>query len=131
MGREMPGLEKNKGGYVRKFLSAALLLTTTSCTPYWGWGPTSWVWTPPPGQLTLSNYRYDHAAIEAVVTAAPDCTPDPSAAPTGFILPFKGTRVLVAAPNADICWRRQVASGQWTDWNRAFTASGRFVDSQL
>jgi len=109
---------------VRIFLSAALLLATTSCT--------AWVWTPPPGQLTLSNYRFDHASIEAVVTAAPDCGPvDPSAPPSAFELPFKGARVIVAAPNADICWRRRVAGEQWTEWNRAFTASGRFIDSQL
>jgi len=110
---------------VRILLSAAVLLVTASCT--------AMIWTPPPGQLTLSNNRFDHASIEAVVTAAPDCAAatDPATPATAFDLPFKGTRVLVAAPNADICWRRQVAGGPWTDWNRAFTASGRFIDSQL
>jgi hypothetical protein len=120
-----------KGGPVRVFLSAALLLATTSCTAYQGWGPTSWVWTPPPGQLALSNYRFDHAAVEAMVTGAPDCAPDPALPGTSFDLPFKGTRVIVAAPNADICWRRRVAGGQWTAWNRVFTASGRFIDAEL
>jgi hypothetical protein len=117
---------------VRILLAAAALLVTTSCTMY-GWpSPTSWIWTPPPGQLTLTNYRFDHAPIQAVMTASPDCAPlDPSAPPTAFDLPFKGSRVLVAAPNIDICWRRQLAGGRWTDWNRAFTASGRFVDTQL
>ena len=130
MGPEMPAL-MNKGGYVRVILSAALLLATTSCT-YYGWpSPTSWVWTPPPGQLTLSNYRFDQAAIETMVTAAPDCAPDPALPATSFVLPFKGTRVIVAAPNADICWRRRASGGPWTDWNRAFTASGRFIDAQL
>ena len=117
---------------MRILLSAAVLLITASCTQYQGWSLTSAWYTPPPGQLTLSNYRFDHAAIEAVVSAAPDCTPVDAAVPaTAFDLPFKGTHVLVAAPQADICWRRQVAGGQWTDWNRAFTASGRFIDSQL
>jgi hypothetical protein len=126
----MPAL-MNKGGYVRIILSAALLLATTSCT-YYGWpSPTSWVWTPPPGQLTLSNYRFNEAAIETMVTAAPDCTPDPALPTTTFDLPFKGTRVIVAAPNTDVCWRRRVAGGPWTDWNRAFTATGRFIDAQL
>ena len=95
MGREMPALEMNKGGYVRVILSAVLLLATTSCS-YYGWGsPSSLIWTPPPGQLTLSNYRFDEAAIEAVVTAAPDCAPDPALPSTAFNLPLKGTRVIV------------------------------------
>jgi hypothetical protein len=119
-----------EGGYVRILLSAAVLLATASCTPYWGWGPTSWMWTPPPGQLTLSNYRFDHVNIEAAVTAAPDCGA-PATPSTAFELPIKGPRVIIAAPNADICWRRQGPGGQWTDWSRAFTASGRFIDAQL
>ncbi|HWD60288.1 MAG TPA: hypothetical protein VG308_18535 [Stellaceae bacterium] len=118
---------------MRIVLSAAALLLTAACTNYWGWGPTSWAWTPPPGQLTLSNYRFDQAAVEAVMAAGGDCTPgDPAAAPaTDFVLPLKGSHVLVAAPHTDICWRRQLADGSWTDWNRAFTGTGRFVDSQL
>jgi hypothetical protein len=88
-------------------------------------------WTPPPGQLTLSNDRFDHAPIQAVMAPGADCTQaDPSAA-TAFDLPFKGSHVIIASPHSDICWRRQVAGGQWTEWNRAFTASGRFVDSEL
>ncbi len=110
---------------MRILLSAALLLVTASCT-YWG------PWTLPPGQLTLSNYRFDHAGIEAVVTAAPDCAAAVPASPAAdFDLPFKGTRVIVATPNADVCWRRQVAGGQWGEWNRAFTGSGQFIDTQL
>ena len=117
---------------MRSLVSAVALLGLASCTTYQGWNPVQWVWTPPPGQLTLSNYRFDHAAIEAVMAPGPDCTPvDPSVPLTAFDLPFKGARTLVAAPNVDICWRRQVAGGPWTDWNRAFTAGGRFIDSQL
>lgn len=105
------------GGMVRIPLSLAALVGVAACAP--------------PGHLTLSNYRFDHAAIEAAATAAPDCgAVDPSAV-TAFDLPFKGTRVIEAVPASDICWRRQANGGQWTEWNRAFTASGRFIDSQL
>jgi hypothetical protein len=82
--------------------------------------------------MSLSNERFDHAAIEAVVSAAPDCSPgDPNVPPIAFDLPFKGTRVIEAAPAGDICWRRKTEAGQWTEWNRAFTALGRSVDVQL
>lgn len=121
-----------KGEHVRILLSAAVLLGAASCTQYQGWGPTSWLRTPPPGQLTLSNNRFDHAAIQAVMAPGPDCAPiDPAAPATAFDLPFKGTRVLVAAPNTDICWRQQISGGLWNAWNRAFTASGKFIDAQL
>jgi hypothetical protein len=113
------------GSYVRILQSAALLLGTASCA-YWS------PWTPPPGQLTLSNNRFDHASVEAVTTAAPDCAAaDPAMPAMVFDLPFKGTHVVAAAPAADICWRRQTGGGQWTEWNRAFTASGRYIDVQL
>jgi len=122
-----------KGGYVKALLSATLLLATASCTdvppPQFVWLPE---WAPTPGRLALSNYRFDHAQIEAVVTPAADCaTADPAVAVTSFDLPFKGTRVLVATPNSDICWRRRLMGGRWSDWNRAFTASGRYIDTQL
>jgi hypothetical protein len=120
-----------RGVGVRVLLAAGALLGLASCS-YYGWSsPTSWVWTPPPGQLTLSNYRFGQAPIQAVVATGPDCAVDPSTPATNFVLLFKGTRVLVATPNADICWRRRLADGQWTDWNRAFTASGRFIDAQI
>ncbi len=117
---------------MRILLSAAALLVTAACTQYQGSSFTSLFWPPPPGQLTLTNYRFDHAAIQAVVAVGPDCAPvDPSVPATAFDLPFKGSRVLVAAPNTDICWRRQVAGGPWTEWNRAYTASGKFIDTRL
>lgn len=112
----------SKGCGVRIFLSAAALLATASCSYF----------SPPPGQLALSNYRFESASVQAVVTAAPDCGALDSSAPaTRFDLPFKGTRVIAAGPGSDICWRRAVPGGQWTAWNRAFTASGRRIDSQL
>jgi hypothetical protein len=120
----------SKGGYVRIFLSAALLLGATSCADPMAWTPP--MPAPPPGELILSNNRFDHVAVEAVVTAAPDCTAaDPAAPALAFNLPYKGTHVVAAAPAADICWRLQTHGGQWSEWNRAFTASGRHVDMQL
>ena len=120
--------------YVRALLSAALLLALAGCEG--SSFPTQYVWTPTwfshPGQLTISNYRFTDASVQAVMATGPDCAPaDPSVPPTAFDLPFKGSRVIAAAPSADVCWRRQLTSGQWTDWNRAFTASGRYVDAQL
>jgi hypothetical protein len=110
------------GGFVRNLLAAVALVGAASCT----------LLAPPPGQLTLSNYRFDRASVQAVVTAVPDCNAvDQSMPAAAFDLPFKGTRVIEAAPNSDICWRRLVPGGQWTGWNRAFTASGRSIDSQL
>lgn len=107
---------------VRILLSSAALLATAACG----------FLSPPSGQLALSNYRFDRASVQAVVTAAPDCNAlDASAPSLRFDLPFKGTRVIEAGPGSDICWRRTASGGQWSGWNRAFTASGRRVDSQL
>lgn len=123
-----------KGGYVRVLLSAGLLLATAGCAgsawpPQWVWTPS---WAPHPGQLTLSNDRFTMASVQAVMATGPDCAPaNPAAPATAFELPFKGTHVLKAAPNADVCWRRQLAVGRWSEWNRAFTGSGRYVDAQL
>jgi hypothetical protein len=117
---------------VRILLSAALLLALTSCV--YEKNQTLWVpwWAGGPGHLALSNFRYDHAEIQAVMSAAPDCSPvAPDAGPLAFDLPFKGTRVIQAAPDTDICWRQMPVGGQWSEWNRAFTASGRSIDLRL
>ncbi|MBV8776427.1 MAG: hypothetical protein JO258_04445 [Alphaproteobacteria bacterium] len=114
----------------RALAAAAILLALAGCVPERNWSPwTPWAWSPPPGQLTLSNYRFDRAAVQALVTSTPDC--DAAEPAMLFELPFKGTRVIPAAPGTDICWRRALPGGPWTPWSRAFTAAGRAVASQL
>lgn len=93
----------------------------------------------PAGRLTLNNFTYDLADVQALVTRYPDCAVHPGMAPLAFKLPLNSTWIVPAPPGSDVCWRRAmapapVAAGTapgWTDWNRAFTASGTFVQSQL
>ncbi len=104
--------------------------------------PVVWIFgPPPPGRLTLSNFSFDSAHVEAVITGAPDCAPREGTATSDFVLPLNGTRVIQSVPGADICWRRAIEPGAaprtarstpaWTEWNRAFLSSGRSVDSRL
>jgi hypothetical protein len=93
---------------------------------------------PPPGRLTLSNFTFDNAHVEAVITGAPDCAVREGTAISDFVLPLNGTRIIEAMPGTDVCWRRAVEAGTapgaapgWTGWNRVFLSSGRSVDSQL
>jgi hypothetical protein len=126
----MGKMSKKEGGFVRIILSVTVLLVTASCISQNNWSPISL--STGPGHLQLSNFRFDRASIEAVVAAAPDCSPAaPGAAPLDFDLPFKGTRVIDAPGDATVCWRRQVGPGQWTEWNRAFIAGGLSIDAQL
>ncbi|HXP03310.1 MAG TPA: hypothetical protein VN808_04255 [Stellaceae bacterium] len=112
---------------MRILLSAALLLVTASCVSQNNWSPIT-IYAGP-GHLQLSNFRFDRAQIEAVVAAAPDCSAP--APPIAFELPFKGTRVIDAPGDSDICWRRQVGPGQWTEWNHALIAGGLSIEAQL
>lgn len=76
-------------------------------------------------RLTLSNFSYDQAHVEATVTAVPDCA---AAAPTmEFDLAYNGTRVIEAPAGSDVCWRRAGSPR----WNRAFLSAGRSIDSRL
>ena len=101
--------------------------------------PRFWPFAAPGGRLTLSNFSFADAHVQTVVTAAADCTPQPGAASSDFILPLNGTRVVEAMPGADVCWRRAVeaAPGEapvppgWTDWSRVYTSTGRTIDSRL
>ena len=96
---------------------------------------------PPPGRLTLSNFSFDHARVETLITPFPDCAPHEGTAASNFDLPLNGTRVIEAAPGSDVCWRRQIEPGRdqgvapstpgWTEWNRVFLSSVPVVDSRL
>ena len=108
--------------------------------------PLAWPFVPfvhptPPGRLTLSNFSYDHAQVQALVTPFPDCVAREGTATSAFVLPLNATRVIEAAPQADVCWRRALEPGTragaapstpgWTEWNRVFLSSAGSVDSRL
>ena len=115
---------------MRILIVSAVLIATASCA-----GP------PPPGRLTLNNFSFDKARVQAVITPHPDCAQREGTATSDFVLALNGTRIIEAAPGSDVCWRRALEppKGQekppsvprWTEWNRAFVASGRSVDSRL
>jgi hypothetical protein len=95
---------------------------------------------PLPGRLTLSNFNYDRARVEAMLTPYPDCEIREGISSTNFELPLNGTRVIDTPPGADVCWRRlepplaetpSPGVPRTTPWNRAFLSSGRIVDSRL
>src|SRR5262249_34393565 len=99
-------------------------------------------WTPEPssGRLTLSNFSFDVAHVEAVVTNSPDCAiRSEGDVPSDFRLPLNGTRIITARPGADVCWRRQLEADEvpenkgdgWTGWNRVFLASAITGTSRL
>jgi hypothetical protein len=95
---------------------------------------------PVPGQLpgprlTLSNFSYDRARVEATVTASPDCGAG-AVSRVEFDLAYNGTRVIEPPIGDDVCWRRDMATDratgpQWSRWNRAFLSAGQSVDSRL
>lgn len=91
----------------------------------------------PPGRLTLGNYRYALADVEAIVTAYPDCELHPDMVPIDFKLPLNATWVITAPPGMDVCWRRSLPPTAkapkpvWTPWNRDYTGTGRSIDSEL
>ena len=115
---------------MRILIVSALLIATASCA-----------WAPPPGRLTLNNFSFDKAHVQAVITPYPDCAEREGTATSDFVLALNGTRIIDAAPGSDVCWRRALEPSKdpaarpsapgWTEWNRAFVASGRSVDSRL
>jgi hypothetical protein len=108
--------------------------------------PFSWLGAPDPGgRLTLSNFSYDTARVQAVLTDRADCAVADPAAAADFVMPLNATRIIPTPAGVDVCWRREVpatASSQvvrgpapampgWADWNRSYTGSGRFIDARL
>jgi len=93
------------------------------------------------GRVTLSNFSYDNARVQAVVTPYADCEVHPGTTSSDFEMPLNATRIIAARPGADVCWRRELPPGPqpngpelvsgWTGWARVFTASGHAIDSQL
>jgi hypothetical protein len=111
--------------------------------PTWPVWPMLFNQPAPPGRFTLSNFDFDGVRVQTVVTSAADCAPSDPQSAAEFYMPLNATRVIVPPRGQDVCWRRQVQAqrlneggtttftGAWAPWNRAFTASGRFIDSQL
>ena len=118
-----------------------LLLGTASCTAdWWPLPPALIAPGPRPGRLTLSNFSYDRARVETLVTPYPDCALREGIATANFDLPLNGTKVIDTPAGSDVCWRRlepplaeSVPPGvpRETPWNRAYLSSGRTVDLQL
>jgi len=113
---------------LRAAVIPAALLTLVSCA------------APGSGRVTLSNFVYDRARVETLVTSFPDCELRVGMTVTSFELPLNGTRVIDTPVGSDVCWRRiEPPFAEATPpgvpstppWNRAFTASGRIVDTRL
>ena len=72
---------------MRRMLVPIVLLGLVSCTA-------------PPGRLTLSNFNYDRARVETMITPYPDCELHEGMSTTNFELPLNGTRVVDTLPGA-------------------------------
>jgi len=116
------------------------------------YAPNPWLWLfpafafapePGPGRVTLNNFSFDGARVQAIVTPFPDCQERPGASLSEFEIPLNGTRIIDSPVGADVCWRRALPQGPsptrpgveivsgWTEWSRVFTSSGRSIDSRL
>ena len=127
---------------MRTLLFPVALLGLVSCTAEW-WPAPPALTAPPPraGRLTLSNFIYDLARVETFITPFPDCELRVGLEMARFELPLNGTRVIDTPVGADVCWRRvepplaeEAPPGAVRPpipWNRAYTTSGRIVDTRL
>lgn len=113
---------------MRVIPAAAVLLSLAVCAP-----PGARA-----GELLLSNPSTARARVEAVVTTNASCARHGRGVvwASEFWLPPGATRFIAAPRGADVCWRRAVVKPApdeaiWSDWNRALTASGRIIDSEL
>ncbi|HTV89388.1 MAG TPA: hypothetical protein VME41_10270 [Stellaceae bacterium] len=98
-----------------------------------------------PGRLTLSNFTFPLADLQAIVTPYPDCAAHPGIVPEDFKLPRNGTWIIPTPAGSDVCWRRLapgapaqgVAQGVAlsvpvaAEWNHAYTAGGGFITARL
>ncbi|HEX5455198.1 MAG TPA: hypothetical protein VFX06_15530 [Stellaceae bacterium] len=95
-----------------------------------------------PGRMTLSNFTFGLAHVEALITPYPDCVVRTGMVPIDIKLPLNSTWIISAPPGRDVCWRRKlerirpgaeltVAPGGWGPWNRVFTSFGHSVDARL
>jgi hypothetical protein len=127
---------------MRTLLIPVALLGLVSCTAEWWPAPAALTAPPPrPGRLTLSNFIYDLARVETFVTPYPDCELRVGLEMARFELPLNGTRVIDTPVGSDVCWRRvepplaeEAPPGAVRPpipWNRAYTTSGRIVDTRL
>jgi hypothetical protein len=150
-----------EGDFVRILLASAVLAMTAACvmapppeaaaspqatavpaSSWWPFYPPSVQFFPPaPVRLTLSNFSYDAARVQILITPYADCAVRENT-PTGdFVLPLNGTRIVEGLPGSDVCWRRAVAvegdqarrsdTPGWSQWNRAYLTSGRSIDARL
>jgi protein-S-isoprenylcysteine O-methyltransferase Ste14 len=86
-----------------------------------------------PGRLSLSNFAFDRAEVETIVTSGPYCavrTPGYIAA-ARFTLPLNGTRVIDTPPGAGVCWRHSAETGGWSGWSRISPTPGETTDATL
>lgn len=93
---------------------------------------------PQSARLTLSNFRFDLADVEAVITPYPDCGPHPDLTPLDMKVPLNGTWVIQAPAGPDVCWRLHLppapgarVAPEWGDWSRVYMWPGHSIDSQL
>src|SRR5579863_1921813 len=93
----------------------------------------------PPGTLLISNPGPGHVAVEAIVTANPDCNP-PGGGVYGksrFSLPPDGTRFISVPLGAELCWRivPPAAAGAppeaAPEWNRTHVSPVELVDTSI
>lgn len=125
---------------------AAAAPATVAAVAYRPWFPLTlplFPSAPPAGRLTLSNFSFSLAQVQAFVTSSGDCAFHPGVVPQDLRLPLNATWTIPAPPGSDVCWRlspgapSQPAQDLMSparpppEWNRAFTASGRFIDARL
>lgn len=105
---------------MRRLALLALALCCASCVPPFA----------PPGTVLLNNPGPDHVAVEAVVTAYPDCDARGGGVyeDSRFSLPPDGTRFISVPLGASVCWRIAPPAGKTAaekaEWNRIYLFPG-------